>query len=442
MNGDLKPIISTARGKASAADNFPFHNWYNFILGYTPEFPDYIIKRENLKAGNFVVDPFMGSGTTLVCCKQKGIRSAGIEANDFFKFAADIKLNWDMDIDSLRAGCERYLSRLRKDLSEFDSEDALSSEVGRSNGHRSALEVYAESHRPPLLVEKYISNRPLAKLDIAYNALLRVKWAEHAERNFCLQALSSIVVPSSNVKYGPGFGVAKPRADVDVYGLLARKLDRMLADLDSVAGKRVVRTPAKTILGDARGLSEYLKGRSVDCMITSPPYPGDHEYTKYSRLELMFLGMAPTLDAFRNIKTRMIRGSTTNIYKDDNDGAAVRDINSIAEVTRKIQHRLRIDNATSGFEKLYSKLVWEYFGGMYRVFQEAYAVLRPGGKFVLLVSDSHAFKMVHIETARLLEEVASKAGFVNPHVELWQYKVSTSHKFKLLENILTIEKPV
>jgi hypothetical protein len=38
-------------------------------------------------------------------------------------------------------------------------------------------------------------------------------------------------------------------------------------------------------------------------------------------------------------------------------------------------------------------------------------------------------------------KVAEKAGFENCHIELWQFKNTTSHKYKLLENILTVQKP-
>jgi hypothetical protein len=152
------------------------------------------------------------------------------------------------------------------------------------------------------------------------------------------------------------------------------------------------------------------------------------------------MDFATDIQEFRVIKKRMLRGSTTNIYKEDSDGDLVRDITSIKVVTDEIDRRLKEDNATSGFEKLYTKLVWEYFGGMYRVFKEAKESLKPGGKFVLLVSDSHAFKMVHIETAEILAEVAVKAVLVKPHVELWQHKGSTSHKYNLFEEVLTVEK--
>ena len=111
------------------------------------------------------------------------------------------------------------------------------------------------------------------------------------------------------------------------------------------------------------------------------------------------------------------------------------------KITEEIDTRLKSDGATSGFEKLYTKLIWEYFGGMYNTLLECFKVLKPGGKIALLVSDSHAFKMVHLQTANLLQRVGEKVGFVNSEILLWQLKNSTSHKYQLRENILIMQKP-
>lgn len=252
-------------------------------------------------------------------------------------------------------------------------------------------------------------------------------------------AVSSILVPISNIKYGPGFGIGKYKDDVDVLGAFCDKIDIIIKDISSVSEEQK-NTPATTILGDSRHLSSYINQNSIDLIITSPPYPGDHEYTKHSKLELIFNNYATDISSFRTIKKRMIRGSTTNIYKEDNDKTAVIDIDSIRAVTEKIDERLKRDGATSGFERLYTKLIWEYFGGMYYTLSECLKVLKPGGKIALLVSDSHAFKMVHIKTAELLEEVGKKVGFINSEIILWQMKSSTSHKYKLRENILILQK--
>lgn len=253
-------------------------------------------------------------------------------------------------------------------------------------------------------------------------------------------ALTSIIVPISNIRYGPGFGVVKPKDDIDVLSVYSSKINCMVADLESVDDHQR-RTPSQVVLGDARFLSRNFEPNSASLMITSPPYPGDHEYTKHTKLELLFRGYASDHKAFRVIKKRMIRASTTNLYTEDMDREPISDVNSIKAITDEIQIRLEQDGATSGFEKLYTKLVWEYLGGMYKALAECFIVLRPGGKIALLVSDSHSFKMVHIQTAAILAELGARLGFANPEIVLWQNKTNTSHRYYLRENILILQKP-
>ena len=388
-----------------------------------------MLKRENISAVNddIVLDPFGGSGTTQLVCKLNGIKSYGIDANDFMVFAATKKLDWNLNPQSLSSLRDEIISSYTKDALAINWEDP------------EAIRDQADSLRVQALDRRYISDKPLIKVELLRNAISSLD-CESRYKEFFSFAISSILVPVSNVKYGPGFGVGKIKDDVDVLAVFNKKLDLMIKDLSSVSITQKS-TFSETLLGDSRQLSRYIEPNSISLIITSPPYPGDHEYTKHSKLELIFQGYATDLASFRTIKKRMIRGSTTNIYRQDNERAKVEDIFEIAEVTDRIDRRLKEDGATSGFEKLYTKLVWEYFGGMYNALEESFKVLKPGGKIALLVSDSHAFKMVHIQTAELLKKVGEKAGFINAEILLWQNKPSTSHRYQLRENILILQKP-
>lgn len=421
------PLIDTNDGRASSANGYPFHDWYNFVLGYTPIFPEYMIAREHITSKDVVLDPFVGSGTTQLVCKLKEIPSYGVDANDFMVFAASQKLNWTIHITELQRLKDILVLKYNQMASCVDWND------------NDVLAAKANENRSPALDGRYISDKPLVKILLLKQAVESVQMPDEFHDMFMF-AISSILVPASNVKYGPGFGIGKIKDDVDVLELFLKKIALMIKDLSSITLDQKT-TFSQTLLGDSRHLSNYIQPNSISLIITSPPYPGDHEYTKHSKLELIFNGFATDISSFRTIKKRMIRGSTTNIYRKDNDKQVVEDILEIKEVTDEISARLEHDGATSGFEKLYTKLVWEYFGGMAYTLLECKKVLKPGGKIALLVSDSHAFKMVHIKTAELLKKIGEKLGFENSEIILWQMKNSTSHKYQLRENILILQKP-
>ena len=421
-----KPIIETIDGKASSANGYPFHDWYNFVLGFTPTFPEYMIRTENISNSDIVLDPFVGSGTTQLVCKLHEIESIGVDANDFMVYAAIEKLNWNRDVSRITRSLDIITDDYKNRINSLNMDD-------QQLVIKTALE-----YRPEMLDQRYISHKPLIKIYLLKQTIEEADLSDELKSFFSF-ALTSILVPVSNVKYGPGFGIGKIKDDVDVIMIFHEQIARMINDLRMVT-KKQIRTKANTLLGDVRELSKNIKDETISLIITSPPYPGDHEYTKHSRIELIFCGMATDLSSFRTIKKRMLRASTTNIYKDDNDKSTVCNNKSIIEVTKEIDARLKADGATSGFEKLYSKLVWEYFGGMSIALSECLKVLRPGGKIALLVSDSHAFKMVHIKTAVILSQIGQEVGFINPEIHLWQMKNSTSHKYKLRENILIMQK--
>lgn len=428
-----EPVIGNQSGKASSANNFPFHNWYYFVLGYSPEFPNYLIRKFDIKKDQVVVDPFNGSGTTMVACKLQGLSSAGIEANDYFVDVAKTKLTWDINTDEIHSLWEEIRDIA---LAQFEQIGLHSKRVKEGVA---AYEEYARANRPAMLTQRYISDKPFVKISII-NSLVKELVPASPIRKLLELALSSILVSISNVKYGPGFGVTRPKEDADVITALDQKINRMISDLETAQKLEEPFATSRVIHGDARITDKYFDISSVDFMITSPPYPGDHEYTKHTRLELIFMGYAENLEEFRVIKKRMLRGSTTNIYKADKEGTNVSDIESIHRITQLVEERLKEDNAQSGFEKLYTKLIWEYFGGMHLALESAFKVLKPKGKYALLVSDSHAFKMVHIETAKILGQVAKRIGYSKVEIELWQDKVSSSHSYHIPENILILTK--
>jgi len=436
--GFPKPIVGQFIPQATINDikSARFHNWYFFTLGYSPQFVDYVIKKKKIAKNQRILDPFLGSGTTIVEAKSQTIPSVGIDANDFMVFASKVKTNWDLDTKNLETIRKIIIQNSNKKIARLSS-----------SGNQRIIDNFIEQikiYEPELTEElvdlierRYISKKPLEKVIIIQEELESI--SDQEMKDFFSLALYSILVPASNVKFGPGFGIGPIKNDSEVIDLYRKKTLKMIEDLEFSTTKQK-KTPTEVYLGDSRRLTEMLDEDSIDHMITSPPYPGDHEYTRHTRLELVISGMAKSKLEIRGIKDRMVRCSTRSVYKTDDESKEIKKFPQIIEIMKHIDRRVIETNGTSGFEKLYSKVVGEYFGGMYRFLKELNQVLCPSGTAAFLVGDSHAFKMKHIETAKLLAEMAKEIGFSSYDLELWWNKRSTSHSFFLPEYILNLTK--
>ncbi len=411
---------------------------YHFVLSYSPTFPQYEIKNLGLSSSSEILDPFSGTGTTLVVAKKNGINSVGIEANDFCHWISSIKLNWNVDINDFRKIYSGIYSDLTERFQNFE-------EIYKNNKplFSQKLQEYRDRWESNnLLLKNHISDLPLLKL-LFLKELIISKECSSNVKDLLLCCFAAIITPASNIKFGPTPGVGKIKPDSDVKKLFLSKCSSAADDLESTGNEF---PNSKVILGDARDPSIYQSLNRFDAIITSPPYPAEHEYTRHTRLEMILLDMVKENLELREIKKRMITGSTRNVYKEDNEREIVlhqKKLNQIVnDISKRVEEsKIRKDGSTrelSGFEKLYSKTVAEYFGGMKKVLTNLLDALNEGGVVSMLVGDSRTYKLVHIPTAEILGEIALEVGFRRVEIELWRNNLSTAHKMDLNENILRL----
>lgn len=97
--------------------NGEVHDWYSIILGYSDHLVSQLLDRFKIQPGDWVLDPFCGSGTTLVECLKRGINAVGVDANPSSCFAARVKADWTLDGRRLRENAARvrtlYLDEIR-----------------------------------------------------------------------------------------------------------------------------------------------------------------------------------------------------------------------------------------------------------------------------------------------------------------------------------------
>lgn len=97
--------IQKSNGQANGLEpqDRHFHDWYRFVLSFPPHLVRHYLEEFSLSSSGVVVDPFCGTGTTLVEAKRMGLKSIGLEANPFAHFASSVKVNWNIDPEALAA---------------------------------------------------------------------------------------------------------------------------------------------------------------------------------------------------------------------------------------------------------------------------------------------------------------------------------------------------
>ncbi len=417
------PVVSEQRTLGFALDPFELacseavHRWYDYVQGFEPDLVARWVRTFVSGENGVVLDPFCGSGTTLVSAQFLGHQAIGVDANPLMCLVSEAKTTWDAPLGQLKRRAAEVLSALERKVQE--SQGTIAPVCGI----------------PMKSVNKWFLPGVLREVIAAREILTHLPPTDRRVKLLLRMAYAKAMFESSQVTMCPGITfVKKPRPPLRV--TLRRKLSQIVSDLESLRSLDLhKRSKARVFQGDARSLPTEIEPSTVDFIFTSPPYPTDIEYTRQTRAELFFLDFIASMDDVRAIKKRMVRGSPKNIYKTDNNERFVAGHRAIREVSAAIHEMTKDKNW--GWD--YARMVREYFGDMHLCLQECLRVLRPGGWALLVVGDQTC-KGVKIPVTDVLAEMGRNIGFCGPFIEKFRERRSTTHSMSLPENILALRK--
>jgi len=418
------------------AEDRAVHEWYRFVLSFPPHLVREYLTRFTITDIQCVLDPFCGTGTVLVECKKQGIGSVGVEGNPMAQYASRVKTDWTPDPDALVEHARGVAQMAWQRLAETGVED--SPFFGAQEAPEQLLSLSPE--QDALLLTGSISPLPLHKALVLLNCL-ESAYDERFYHHERLALAKSLVLSSSNLRFGPEVGVTKPKLDAPVVAPWLEGVQAMARDLRLSEIQEQSRGPARTYTGDARSLSKILQPRTVDLVITSPPYPNEKDYTRTTRLESVLLGFLHKKADLRALKKGLLRSNTRTIYKGDDDDQWVAAHPEIQRIAREIEERRIELNKTSGFERLYGKVTRLYFGGMARHLADLRTVLRPGAHLAYVVGDQASYLRVMIPTGQLLADIARSLGYEVVGIDLWRTRLATATKAQLREEVVVLSWP-
>jgi len=406
VNYDLTRALVSFQANKTAAG----YRWFKFKEGFSSVLVNYVFDQLRIGTGK-IVDPFAGSGTTLLSASERALNALGIEL--------------------LPIGCE--IVRARKASLQHPDEviGMLRNWIRQkpwqtSNGRQVSFQHLriTEGAFPP---------KTECRLKSYFGALSYVHDA--ASQSVLRLALLSILEEISYTRkdgqylrwdYRSGrrqgtkpFDKGTIR-DFDI--AILDKLTRILNDLDSPpdlfgnASRPKLEAKIEIVQGSCLEELPQFPPHSFSALMTSPPYCNRYDYTRTYALELAALGINE--DGIRQLRQQMLSCTVENREKDclaDLVGVqtfergrwifeAQRLLSAICNYFDYLRDENQLNN--SGI----ARMVRNYFWEMTLVILECARVLKPGAPFIM-VNDNVRYAGVPIPVDLILSRIAECAGF-------------------------------
>lgn len=326
-----------------------------------------------MKRGASILDPFCGGGTTLLASKFAGFDSQGVDILPFSVFLSRVKTQ------------DYEPKALLKDLLDLQSR------------LRMQKRVVARIPSDIDLLDKAFPK-------VIQNELLRIKTCIDRVQNptnrdfFKLGFLSTLEFASNTTKAGGFLRLVDRKVSLDsVASMFNSRCANMFADvlkLQPVDRNKLGATDA--IVGDARSLE---LSHEFDAVITSPPYPNRHDYTRIYALEMAFDFVSSNAD-LKKIRYRTLRSHVE----------AKRQHLAAGYTEPKVLSRLIAKAKKNGVNNIQvPAMLSGYFEDMHLCLSQMKRVVKPNGSIGLVVSNVR-FAGVNFPVDTILAEIGLEVG--------------------------------
>jgi len=348
------------------------HGIHKYPAKFIPQIPRWGIKQFT-RLGDKVLDPFCGSGTTLVESLLLRRNAYALEISPLARLISKVKITKINDI-LLEKEHLKLVKKIKKDKwSSF----------------------YWKPNLEPNL-SKWFKTKVVRKLSIIKKNIEEIE--DQDIKDFYTVIFSSIIRKVSNAENQSQkvyISSRFPKKYVDPIEIFLRNADRQKERLiefsNFISGNNFVK------IVETQNFKINLESNSIDFIITSPPYINAIDYINVQKLEYAWIDRFDTIKLNKLRNYQMGSGKIETSELQQNLKTVIKSIDKIA---RKIRNK----------SKKHSYILTKFYIDLEKHLKEAYRVLKINKRYCIVIGNN-VIKGEFIPNNLLIKDLAKRVGF-------------------------------
>jgi site-specific DNA-methyltransferase (cytosine-N4-specific) len=258
---NLKEKLENLNWDFQASTAEAIHSIHPYPAKFIPEIPRTLISNLPIPPNTIILDPFCGSGVTLVESQKAGIESVGVDLNPIACLLSKVKT-------------QKLSSEFLNTVNEIVNNCA----------------TYKRKITIPQIpnLDHWFKKEIQKGLTIILNEINKTK--NESILNALKYCLSSIIVRVSNQDSDTRYASVENQWEKeDVFSLFKLSAEKLW----KAKNQNILQTPSQVINKNSLLLEKKDFSKKVGLVITSPPYPNAYEYWLYHKYRMWWLGYDP-----------------------------------------------------------------------------------------------------------------------------------------------------
>lgn len=279
MNITLQGINFDFGGKDTS---YLTHSFHPYPAKFPPQLPKQILLSFS-KQGETVLDPFCGSGTTMVEARLQGVNSVGVDVNGLACLLSKVK-STPLSLEQCLL-IERTMQEIANESFYWQMGNKQSVQLPNIEG-----------------LEHWFQTNVAEELTILRQKIETI--FDNDVKDFFKVVLSSIIVRVSNQESDTRFAaINKNIPDNFALKIFLEKVNEFYKRMKNFSEAAKNKATIKVFNADSRDIS-FLDSESFDLIITSPPYANTYDYYLYHKFRKRWLDLDVAFAQYNEIGSR------------------------------------------------------------------------------------------------------------------------------------------